>query len=232
MAAGNVLILLTLGSIALLLVLILYLRLHAFLALLLTSMALGLAAGMPPARLLKSIQTGFGDALGFIAVVVALGRHRGADARALGRRTRAGRLVVAPVRTRACDLGRPDLRVPGRAPHFLRGRIHHHGAAGLEPCPRIEEVAALFRAAHRGRAHGHPRHGSTAPGPGGGGATAGRGPRPCDPCTGSPFRSRWPSREASSTGPGSRSGCSYRCPRTRPRTQHRSRAPRHPVSAP
>lgn len=73
MAAGNVLILLTLGSIALLLVLILYLRLHAFLALLLTSMALGLAAGMPPARLLKSIQTGFGDALGFIAVVVALG---------------------------------------------------------------------------------------------------------------------------------------------------------------
>jgi gluconate transporter len=73
MAGGNVLVLLTLGSIALLLFMILYLRLHAFLALLLTSMALGLAAGMEPAKLLKSIQTGFGDALGFIAVVVALG---------------------------------------------------------------------------------------------------------------------------------------------------------------
>ncbi len=73
MAGGNYLIALTLGSIALLLVLILQVRLHAFLALILSSMFLGLAAGMPPLKLLKSIQTGFGDALGFIAVVVALG---------------------------------------------------------------------------------------------------------------------------------------------------------------
>ena len=48
-------------------------KLHAFLALLLTGMALGLAAGMPPDKVLKSIQAGFGDALGFIAVVVGLG---------------------------------------------------------------------------------------------------------------------------------------------------------------
>lgn len=73
MPGGNVLILLTLGSIALLLFLILYARLHAFLALMLASMGLGLACGMEPAKVLKSIQTGFGDALGFIAVVLALG---------------------------------------------------------------------------------------------------------------------------------------------------------------
>lgn len=73
MAAGPQLLFLTLGAIALLLVLILWARLHAFLALLLTSMALGLACGMAPAKLLKSIQNGFGEALGFIAVVVALG---------------------------------------------------------------------------------------------------------------------------------------------------------------
>lgn len=73
MPGGNVLVLLTLGSIVLLLLLILYARLHAFLALMLTSMALGLACGMEPAKVLKSIQVGFGDALGFIAVVVALG---------------------------------------------------------------------------------------------------------------------------------------------------------------
>jgi gluconate transporter len=73
MPAGPSLLLLTVGAIALLLFLILYLRLHAFLALLLSSMALGLAYGMEPGRLLKSIQAGFGDALGFIAVVVALG---------------------------------------------------------------------------------------------------------------------------------------------------------------
>jgi gluconate transporter len=70
---GNYLIFLTAVSIALLLVLILAVKLHAFLALLLTSMALGLAAHMPPEKVLKSIQTGFGDALGFIVVVVGLG---------------------------------------------------------------------------------------------------------------------------------------------------------------
>lgn len=63
----------TLGAIALLLFLILAVRLHAFLALLISSMALGLAVGMEPMKVIKSIQAGFGDALGFIAVVVALG---------------------------------------------------------------------------------------------------------------------------------------------------------------
>jgi gluconate transporter len=64
---------LTIGSIALLLFLILVVKLHAFLALLISSMGLGLATGMPPDKVLRSIQFGFGDALGFIAVVVGLG---------------------------------------------------------------------------------------------------------------------------------------------------------------
>src|SRR5580704_11956552 len=72
-ANGPYLVALTLAAIALLLFLILAVRLHAFLALLISSMALGLAAGMPPDKVLKSIQFGFGDALGFIAVVVGLG---------------------------------------------------------------------------------------------------------------------------------------------------------------
>src|SRR5688572_1626011 len=72
-ADGPYLIVLTLASIALLLLLILAAKLHAFLALLLASMALGLGAAMEPSKLLRSIQVGFGEALGFIAVVVALG---------------------------------------------------------------------------------------------------------------------------------------------------------------
>src|SRR5438105_4741815 len=71
--SGPYLVLLTVASIAFLLFLILVLKLHAFLALLISSMALGLGAGMPPDKVLKSIQTGFGEALGFIAVVVGLG---------------------------------------------------------------------------------------------------------------------------------------------------------------
>src|SRR5437867_8788220 len=76
-AAGPGLLYLTLFSIFLLLLLILVVKLHAFLALLISSMALGLLAGMAPAAVLKSMQSGFGDALGFIAVVVGLGAMMG-----------------------------------------------------------------------------------------------------------------------------------------------------------
>ncbi len=70
---GPYLLALTLGAVALLLGLILVVRLHAFLALLISAMALGLAAGMKPLKVLASIQSGFGEALGFIAIVVGLG---------------------------------------------------------------------------------------------------------------------------------------------------------------
>jgi gluconate transporter len=72
-ANGPYLLTMTVAAIALLLAMILALKLHAFLALMISSMALGLAAGMPADKVLKSIQFGFGDALGFIAVVVGLG---------------------------------------------------------------------------------------------------------------------------------------------------------------
>ena len=73
MHSGLYFVLITGGAIALLLVLILWARLHAFLALFIVSMGLGLAAGMPAAKVLKSMQAGVGDALSFIAVVVGLG---------------------------------------------------------------------------------------------------------------------------------------------------------------
>src|SRR5215831_3100568 len=73
MVSGPTLILLTAATIALLLILVLWVKLHPFLSLLLSAMTLGLAAGMPADKVLKSIQTGFGEALGFIAVVVGLG---------------------------------------------------------------------------------------------------------------------------------------------------------------
>jgi gluconate transporter len=71
--SGPYLLVLTLGAVAFLLVLVLGVRLHAFLALLLSSMALGLAAGMEPVKVLTSIRNGLGETLGFIAVVIALG---------------------------------------------------------------------------------------------------------------------------------------------------------------
>jgi gluconate:H+ symporter, GntP family len=70
---GPYLVAITALAIALLLALILVVRLHAFLALFITSIALGIAAGMAPLKLLKSLQAGVGDALSFIAIVIALG---------------------------------------------------------------------------------------------------------------------------------------------------------------
>jgi gluconate transporter len=67
-----------LGAVALLLFLILVFRVHAFLAMLFSALAMGLAAGMTPAAVLKSVQFGFGDALGFISVVLGLGAMIGA----------------------------------------------------------------------------------------------------------------------------------------------------------
>ena len=54
-ANGPYLILMTVAAIALLLTLIMALKLHAFLALLVSSMALGLAVGMPPDKVLISV---------------------------------------------------------------------------------------------------------------------------------------------------------------------------------
>ncbi|MBK1875320.1 GntP family permease [Pelagicoccus mobilis] len=60
-------------AIVLLMSLILWLRLNAFLALLIASIAVGLLSDMPVTEINKSIQNGMGGALGFIATVIGLG---------------------------------------------------------------------------------------------------------------------------------------------------------------
>lgn len=65
-------------GIALLLILILYFKIQAFLSLLIASIVVGLIAGMSPLGIVKSIQEGMGGTLGFIAIVVGLGAIFGA----------------------------------------------------------------------------------------------------------------------------------------------------------
>ena len=67
------LLIITVLSILLLLVLVMRLKVHAFISLLLASAFVGLAAGMPFMELISSLQKGMGDILGFIAIVVGLG---------------------------------------------------------------------------------------------------------------------------------------------------------------
>ena len=65
-------------GIAVLLFLILRLKIQAFLALLITCVVVGVAAGMDPLVLLDSIKSGMGGTLGFVATVVGLGALFGA----------------------------------------------------------------------------------------------------------------------------------------------------------
>ncbi len=60
-------------SIVALLLLVMKVKLHAFVSLLIMSIVMGLAAGMDPAVVMSSIQKGMGGTLGFIAIVVGLG---------------------------------------------------------------------------------------------------------------------------------------------------------------
>jgi len=66
-----------LAGILLLLLFVIRIKMHAFVALLLVSLLVGIAAGMPLANVLDSIKKGMGETLGFVAVVVALGAMLG-----------------------------------------------------------------------------------------------------------------------------------------------------------
>ncbi|WP_175986804.1 GntP family permease [Bacillus sp. Marseille-Q1617] len=71
--SDQMLILVALAGIFLLLFLVIKTKLHAFVALLLVSLIVGIAAGMPLGDVVTSIQDGMGGTLGFVAVVVGLG---------------------------------------------------------------------------------------------------------------------------------------------------------------
>lgn len=62
-----------LSAVAILLILVLKLKLNAFIALLLTSIYVGLLTGMPFGSITRSIQEGMAGTLGFVATVVGLG---------------------------------------------------------------------------------------------------------------------------------------------------------------
>ncbi|UTF60283.1 GntP family permease [Gilvimarinus sp. DA14] len=64
---------LTVASIGLLLFLIMVLRLQAFVALLLVSMMVAIAGGVPLPEVASTIQAGMGSTLGYIAIVIGLG---------------------------------------------------------------------------------------------------------------------------------------------------------------
>lgn len=74
---GIFLLSIALGAILALILLIVLGRLNPFLSIFVTSLALGVVAGMPFQTIVKSFETGVGNTLGHIAVIVALGTMLG-----------------------------------------------------------------------------------------------------------------------------------------------------------
>src|SRR5437762_2228658 len=77
MTADTRLLVYALVAVISLVVLIARFKLHPFIALIVVSLAMGVAAGMPAAAAVKAFQDGVGNVLGFIAVVVGLGTMLG-----------------------------------------------------------------------------------------------------------------------------------------------------------
>lgn len=72
MSAPYILIIIV-SAVTLLLLMVLKLKISAFISLLITSMFVGVMSGMPLQGILDSIQEGMGGTLGFVAIVVGLG---------------------------------------------------------------------------------------------------------------------------------------------------------------
>ena len=74
---GGLLLLYAVIAIAVLIILITRFKLYPFIVLILVSLALGMAAGMPMDKIVKSFEAGNGGTLGHIAIVVGLGTMLG-----------------------------------------------------------------------------------------------------------------------------------------------------------
>jgi GntP family gluconate:H+ symporter len=72
-AAPSTLLLITFAGVAMVVMLITWLRMPAFIALVVGSLFVGVAARMPPADIPRAFQQGVGDTLGFTAMVIGLG---------------------------------------------------------------------------------------------------------------------------------------------------------------
>ncbi|KAJ51066.1 Gnt-I system low-affinity gluconate transporter [Clostridium tetanomorphum] len=82
-------------GVSILLFMIIKLKLQAFISLLIVSMGVGIAAGMPLDKVMSSIQNGMGGTLGFIAVVVGLGAMFGQMLEVSGGAERLARTLIS-----------------------------------------------------------------------------------------------------------------------------------------
>jgi GntP family gluconate:H+ symporter len=94
MTADGLLLLYAFVAVGALIVLIARAKVHPFIALILVSLGMGVAAGMPLGAAVKAFQDGVGNALGFIAIVVGLGTMLGKMMAESGAATRIATTLI------------------------------------------------------------------------------------------------------------------------------------------
>jgi GntP family gluconate:H+ symporter len=94
MTADTRLLIYAVAAVIALIVLIARFKLHPFVALISVSLAMGVAAGMPPLAAVKAFGDGVGSVLGFIAIVVGLGTMLGKMMAESGAATRIATTLI------------------------------------------------------------------------------------------------------------------------------------------
>lgn len=82
------------AAIAVILFLVIVVRLHAFVTLLIVSFGTAVVAGIPLSEIIDAIETGMGNTLGYVAIVVGLGAMFGEMLRVTGGAERIARTLV------------------------------------------------------------------------------------------------------------------------------------------
>lgn len=82
------------AAVATILFLVMVVRLHAFVTLLIVSAVTALVVGIPLGDIIDTIQTGMGDTLGYVAIVVGLGAMFGELLRVTGGAEQVARALV------------------------------------------------------------------------------------------------------------------------------------------
>ncbi len=94
MGSSVQMLLILLASIALIVFLIMKIRLNAFVALILACIFLGIATGMPLAKIASAIEAGMGGTLGFLATILGLGTILGKMMEVSGGAERLARTLI------------------------------------------------------------------------------------------------------------------------------------------
>ncbi len=144
---GSMLLVYAVIAIAVLILMITRFKVYPFLVLIIVSLLLGLAAGMPMSTIVKSFETGNGNTLGHIAVVVGLGTMLGKMMAESGGAERVATTLIDWFGEKAHSLGDDGRRDHRRLAGVFRGRLRAVDSDRVQRREAHRQVAAADRPA-------------------------------------------------------------------------------------